>query len=368
MELSRSPIHDAASASRASFLRRHRWELVRSFGDVATEYASAKSSAASYDSSHIGRLSATGVDVLDLLNRLSTNLVEGIGVGSGARTVLTDERGRILDHLLVFNMGPWMLLIVGPENRERVMEWVDKYTIVDDVGLEDITLSTAMFTLLGPEAGQRLSSLAEEPVQGLDPCQWAYGAIEGTGVQILRTDSYGAPTYEVLAGVEEAPALWQAMKTGGIVPIGVDAFEALRVEMGVPGYGAELTDAYNPLEAGLWDSISFNKGCYIGQEVIARLDTYGKVQRHLVTIGIPMGVHVKSGSKLNYQGREVGTLTSVAHVPDKDGLLGLGYVRKESAFPGAKLSIADDPEATAEVLSLPSDFQEEAESQDGTQH
>ncbi len=351
MVTTKSPLHDEASASGAKFVEHHPWPLVSTFGDVSAEYEAARSTAALYDSSHFGRLSATGADVLDLLNRLSTNLVESIDAGSGARTVLTDERGRILDHLQVFNMGTRTLLIVGPQNRERVLEWIDKYTIVDDVEIEDVTLSTAMFTILGPEAPDRLSSLSGEQVRDLGIYHWANVSIQGTGVQVLRTDSAGYPTYEVLAKTEDALALWRAVSDAGIVPIGTEAFEALRIEGCMPGPEAELTDAYNPLEAGLWDSISFNKGCYIGQEVIARLDTYGKVQRHLVSIGFPEGIRVEIGSKLSYEGREVGSVTSVAQVPGKDGLLALGYIRKEASTLGTKLTLVNDPTASAEVLA-----------------
>ncbi len=351
MVTTKSPIHDEASASGASFVGHHPWPLVSTFGDVAAEYEAARTSAALYDSSHYGRLSATGADVLDLLNRLSTNLVESIDSGSGARTVLTDERGRILDHLQLFNMGTWTLLIVGPQNRERVLEWIDKYTIVDDVEIEDVTLSTAMFTVLGPQAREKLSSLAGEQIESLEPCRWTDASIQGTSVQVLRTDSAGSPTYDVVAGVEDAPDLWRAINGAGIVPIGTEAFEALRIESCVPGPEAELTDAYNPLEAGLWDSISFNKGCYIGQEVIARLDTYGKVQRHLVSIGFPEGIIVESGAKLSYDGREVGSVTSVAQVPGRDGLLALAYVRKEASALGTNLVLVNDPAVSAEILA-----------------
>ena len=347
----KSPIHDEASASGARFVEHDPWPLVSSFGDPTTEYEASRSSAALCDSSHFGRLSATGADVLDLLNRLSTNLVESIEVGSGARTVLTDERGRILDHLQVFNMGTWTLLIVGPRNRERVLAWIDKYTIVDDVQTEDITLSTAMFNILGPQARDKLSVLAGTQVNALDLYQWTDATIHGTGVQVLRTDSAGNPSYEVMSRVEDAAALWRAMKDAGIVPIGSEAFEALRIEGCIPGPEAELNDAYNPLEAGLWNSISFNKGCYIGQEVIARLDTYGKVQRHLVSIGFPGGTHVESGAKLSCDGREVGSVTSVAQVPGKDGLLALGYIRKEASALGTKLTLASDPAVSAEILA-----------------
>ena len=358
MDVSRSPIHDLAAASGAIFAQQQGWELPQSFGDVPSEYAAAKRCAALYDSTHVGRLKATGADVLDLLNRLSTNLIDRIEVGSGARTVLTDERGRILDLTLVINMGSHILLVVGPQNREKVSEWIDKYTIVDDVALEDITLKTAMFTILGQEAEIVLSSLTGAGtgagVGGLDLYQWMDATIGRSPVQVLRTGSPSLPAYEVIASPEEAPALWSELKDAGTVTIGSEAYEAVRIEAGIPGHSSELIDTYNPLEAGLWDSISFNKGCYIGQEVIARLDTYGKVQRHLVSISFPADAHVEDGLKLVHAGKEVGHITSVARLPETGGFLGLGYLRKEAAALGTKVTSGDDQGWQAEVVGLTS--------------
>jgi len=362
MEPTLSPIHDLASSVGASFTQWQGWELPSSFGDAASEYRAAKQAAALYDSTYLGRLKATGTDVLDLLNRLSTNLVDSIEEGSGVQTVLTDDRGRILDLLVVLNVGSHVLLITGPQNRDRIIQWIDKYTIVDDVTIEDVTLSTAMLSVLGPGAGPLLSRLTGVEIESLQPYHWMEATVGGKEIQIFCRDGIGMPRYEAVTAWEDVPAVWQALKDAGALPIGTDAHEALRVEAGVPGYSSELIDIYNPLEAGLWNSISFNKGCYIGQEVIARLDTYGKVQRHLVSVSFPPDAQIVDGLKLAYAGKEVGSITSIARLPETGDLLGLSYIRKEAAVPGTMVTFGEGQGLEAQVVALAPGSQPQSQS------
>ena len=125
--------------------------------------------------------------------------------------------------------------------------------------------------------------------------------------------------------------VWRELIGAGAVPAGLEAYEVLRVKEGAPVYDRELGDDYNPLEAGLWGSISFTKGCYIGQEVIARLDTYQKLQKHLVSLSFSSEAGIDAGVRLSREGREVGQVTSAARVPTTGATIGLGYVRKEAA-------------------------------------
>lgn len=352
MTVSRSPIYDLTASMSASFTEWQGWEVPTTFGDALAEYRAFKTGVALYDSTYVGRLKATGNDVLDLLNRLSTNLVDTIPEGKGVQTVLTDDRGRIIDLLLLLNMGPYILILVGPQNRQRVIDWVDKYTIIDDVTIDDITDNTAMFSVMGPEAASVLSFLIGSNIESLQEHSWMNAKIGENSVQILRRDGSNLLKYEIVAPREDAQQVWLELTKSGAVPMGTDAYEAIRVEAGVPGYGSELSDTYNPLEAGLWDSISFNKGCYIGQEVIARLDTYGKVQRHLVSVSFPFDAEVENGLKLAFAGKEVGFVTSIVRLPESGDLLGLAYIRKEAAALGTRVTFGDFESREAQVVGL----------------
>ena len=338
----RTPFYDIALAGGARFQEWYGWELPQSYGEVASEYRAAREEAALHDSSYTGRIRATGEDVLDLVNRLSTNEVVSLPEGQGAATVLTTDRGRILDLLSVLNLGDHILILTSPQTRDTVMEWIDKYTFVEDVTLEDVTPSTAMLSVIGPKAQSALGNLVSAHLENLASHQSESVSIAGAEGHIIRRDLVNTPRFEVVVLGRDAATVWQAIVATGAVPMGMEAFEAMRVEEGAPAYDRELSESYNPLETGLWGSISFTKGCYIGQEVIARLDTYQKVQKHLVSLRFSAGVAGSERAKLSKDGREVGQVTSAAWVPTTGVLVGLGYVRKEAAAVGTVLSVAGE--------------------------
>ena len=353
----RTPLHGLASKAGASFQEWGAWELPRAYSEVATEHRAALEGAVVHDSSYAGRVRATGEDVLDLLHRLSTNDVLSIEAGRGAPTVLTTDRGRILDLVSVLNLGDHVLLITGTGAPERVMEFIDKYTIVDDVTLEDVTSSTAMLSVIGPQAPSLLCSLDATDLMGFSSHDSVPVSIAGSAGHIIKRDLGTVPRFEVVVPHDHAEAVWKELVAVDAVPMGLEAYEALRIDMGSPEYERELGESYNPLEAGLWGSISFTKGCYIGQEVIARLDTYQKVQRHLVSLSFSPDARAEAGMKLTVDGKEVGEVTSVAMLPTTGGLIGLGYVRKDASEAGVSLGILDHDgtRAKVEAVVLPFD-------------
>ena len=348
MSLQRSHLHDTSAQAGAQFGEWYGWELPSSYGDLKSEYAAAVDGAALHDASYTGRIRATGEDTLDLLHRLSTNAVVSLQPGQGAPTVLTTDRGRILDLITVLNLEDHVLLLISPQAREAVVAWIDKYTIIEDVELHDVTLETAMLSVIGPRAHDRVTE-ALGGVPQLEPYGAAPFDVDGVSGHVVRRDMVDHPRFEVVVDGGDGPTVWRALVEAGAVPMGQDAVEVLKVERGEPWYGRELGEAYNPLEAGLWGSISFTKGCYIGQEVIARLDTYQKVQRHLVSLDFSPDAAVEQGLKLSYEGKEVGLITSVAKVPTTGRMISMAYVRKEAAAVGTRLEVAGSDGAWAEV-------------------
>lgn len=349
MAVHRTPLHDIATGGGAHSQEWYGWELPEVYSDVLTEYTAATESAAVHDSSYVGRVRATGVDVLDLLHRLSTNDVVSLEAGQGAPTIFTTERGRVLDLVIVFNLGDHVLLLTGPQTRDKVVEWIDKYTIVEDVVLENVTLSTAMLSVIGPKAPATLGDLVGVELDSFEAHRSSQISIAGVEGHVLRRDMVGLPRYELLVSSGDAERVWQKVTEAGAVPMGLEAFEALRVGNGVPGFGSELGESYNPLETGLWGSVSFTKGCYIGQEVIARLDTYQKVQRHLVSLSFSPGSQVSAGAELSKDGKGVGRVTSVARVPTDGQVIGLAYIRKDASEVGCLLSLPETEGAWAKV-------------------
>lgn len=308
--------------------------------------------------SNVGRLELTGEDALDLLNRLSSNKLEDLTPGAGMGSVLTSAKGRIVDLLLVLMLEDRLLLLVGPDARERVAEWIDFYTFVEDVTVRDVTPDTAMFSLIGPGAVALVEEVAGESVAALPPYGVRAANVGGVNVTVVREDFGALPGFDVIAPAEEGERLWRYLVErsagDGARPVGSLALDTVRVEQGVPAPGLELSEDYNPLEAGLLKHISFNKGCYIGQEVIARLDTYKKVSKYLVGLSWEGQDLPPAGASLTVDGKRSGVVTSAVESERLGRGIGLGYVRKAYAEPGSTLTLEQgDSELEVRVEALP---------------
>ena len=320
------------------------WQVPSSYSSVSEEYEVATNQVGLLDRSYVGRLSVTGEDGLDLLNRLSTNdLDELVVAGQGMYTVLTSSKGRILDLLFVLRLDDGLLVLTGPESRGTVAEWIDFYTFAEDVTVEDVTEDMAMLAVFGPESAALIEEMTGDDVSSLDRFHSAAANIGDMQVLVIRTDFVSVPGYDLAIPASSAERLWsELLERGaeyGIGPVGLEASELVRIERGVPGPGSELSEEFNPLEADMLEFISFNKGCYVGQEVVARLNTYQKVQKRLVSLSWDMDADPPRDAGLMLEGKRVGMLTSAAKSPRLQRGIGLGYVRKKQAQAGTQLTL-----------------------------
>lgn len=356
MTLHRSPLHTIAATRGSEFIERYGWELPAAYTDPVSEYQAATTSVAIYDASPMGRLKATGDDALDLLNRLSTNLVLDLEPGQGAPTILTTDRGRILDVIIVVHAGDHSLLLTSPGTQQPVIEFLDRYTIMEDLMVEDVSPITAMLALWGPDSGALLEKAAGVPLRGLPLNHTLLVDVGGCQVRVVACSMSDLPGFYLICPTDAAELVWQQMVDAGAAPMGNEAYEAMRVRYGVPLHGSEMGEDYNPLEAGLIGSIDFTKGCYIGQEVIARLDTYEKVQKYLVKLDFGPGADVVPGTILQSEGQAVGKVTSVATDPSTGEVIGLAYVRTKLGVVGTRLQLDTPGGQWAEIQALPQLF------------
>ena len=349
MALQRSALHQLTGGA---IEERFGWELPALISTASGEYLAATTGTAVHDISYMGRLHAIGADALDLLNRLSTNKVIDLVPGEGAPTILTTDQGRILDLIHVVNLEDHILMITSPELQQTIIDWLDKYTIMEDLEVEDHTTADTLLHLLGPQSRQWLEQTGGVDLDGLS----AYGAVSAqiaeTGVQVIDKPFGPLPGFALVLSNQDAPALWNNLVETGVIPIGTEAYDTVRVENAVPAYGNEMGQPYNPLEAGLIGSIDFAKGCYIGQEVIARLDTYQKVQKHLVTLRFSPDATPSPGAGLVQDGKVIGRVTSLGSIPDGGDTIGMGYVRKAFASEGVTLELETPAEGSAEITGF----------------
>ncbi len=303
-----------------------------------------------------GCLKATGEDALDLINRLSTNKVEHLEPGHWAPTVLTTDRGRIVDLLCVVHAGDCVYLLTSPGQQQPVIEWLDKYTIMEDLEVEDVSRSTAVVALAGVGADAVLGQAEDEPEYLPGKIYPAATVTVGGSEAIAVSRPLGClPCRLLILPGNAAHAVTSALAEAGAATADADQWETLRVGSGNPAFGSEMGEPYNPLEAGLIGAIDFTKGCYIGQEVIARLDSYDRVQKYLAVLRFSGGADATVGASLAHEGRTAGTVTSLYRTPGGE-LRGLGYVRTAAAVPGQTLELQPPASGTATVEDTPKLF------------
>jgi folate-binding protein YgfZ len=327
------------------------------YGDPEAELRAALTGCVLADGSNLARLRATGPDYLDLLHRLSTGDVVSLGAGEGRPTILTTPKGRIFERLFVHHLGDGgVLSIGGVGGGPRVLEHLARFTFAEKTGLADMTHDTFQFLIVGPQAERGLDA------SGLDRPESFHvrpGSLGGAEVSVLGQDGWSGDGYSVVGSIASAAEAWEALLPGveraGGRPTGDEPLEARRVLCGLPASGHELTEEHNPLEAGQWEAVSFDKGCYVGQEVVARLHTYDKVTGTLVGLELPADAALPAvGTRLFDENRPVGDLTSAVFPPGRAAPVGLGYVKRDSLRPGLELRIGDAAEGVmARVALLP---------------
>ena len=315
----------------------------------AAELRALRFAAGVADRSEAGRLDISGADALDLLNRLTTNALEELPDGRSKWTVLTNGDARVIDLLALGALDGRFLCLTSPGRAAEVVDWLDMYTFGEEIEVVDRTPGTFQLTLAGPEAEATLRAAVGSSDSFTPPARdnLARAAVAGADVVVWRMLGGGREVFEIVGERPDAERVSAALSGAGAVPVSAESWEARRIESGMPAYGAEFGAFTNPLESGLAGAISDEKGCYTGQEVIARLLTYRKVQRRLMLL--TLSGPASPGAKLTYEGASAGVATSVAAT--SDGFTALALVSAKHAEVGRTLSVADDG-ATA-VLSEP---------------
>ncbi|MBD0269006.1 MAG: folate-binding protein YgfZ [Cyanobacteria bacterium Co-bin8] len=317
-----------------------------SFGQDVAALAAVEAGVAVCDRSHWGLLQVSDEDRLRFLHNQSTNDFQRLKPGEGCETVFVTSTARTIDLATAYATEAAVLLLTSPGQDERLMSWMDRYIFfADKVKLKNLTAETAVFSLLGLESGPLLSRLGEISLpESLHSHTLAtFGQAE---VRVAAGSGLTSPGFTLLVAAEQAADLWTALIETGAVAAGDTVWNQLRVQQGRPVPGAELTEDYNPLEAGLWQTLSFEKGCYIGQETIARLNTYKGVKQQLW--GLKLQGEAAPGTPITLGDDKVGLLTSV--VETAAGTLGLGYIRTKAGGAGLAVRVGD---ADATVVDLP---------------
>jgi tRNA-modifying protein YgfZ len=284
-----------------------------------------------------------GNDSLDFLHRISTNSVKDLAKEEIRKTIFTSEKGRIIGLATILNFDGYLLLVTNISSKQKVTIWINKYIIGDDVKVSDASHRFNIFEVSGPQSNSFLSLFVGNTPAEIQPN--FFKVVNGDGILFFLAklkDHKNSDKFWILAEQENGKKLISNMIENkgpfDFSLIGEDAYNAYRIENGIAADPNELNDNYNPHEAKLIDLVDFKKGCYIGQEVIARLDTYDKVQKNLVGLCFAEPIEKsESFSLFDDKKNEVGTITSVAYSPKLKKNIALGYIKKSLAVQGTKV-------------------------------
>jgi folate-binding protein YgfZ len=293
------------------------------------------------DCSERGKLAFIGTEAKQLLQSQVTNDVEALTPGAGCYAALLSPKGKMLGDLRVLDTGAELWLDTERSALQGIFNVLHRARLGYDAELHKRTLQQGLISLVGPDA-RRVIGAAAEALPDQEHANAAI-AVDGIPARAIVTDL----GIDLICDAEQTGALIAALSGRGARRVPESAAEVLRIEHGRPRYGIDLDDTTIPQEAGLNDrAVSFSKGCYVGQETVARLYYKGKPNRHLR--GLRLSAPVAPGTELTADGRVVGRLGSVASSPEH-GPIGLALVRREVA-PGAEVATGD---ATATVVELP---------------
>lgn len=282
-----------------------------------------------------------GKDTLEFLHRVSTNDLKNLENQKIKNTLFTNEKGRLIDRTTLVNLNDYYLLLGGEKTQELLSSWINKYIIMEDIKLTDGRNEFLVLEILGPQAESYLTQICGKCIDDLeDNSVKNFEMDELTALIFKQVEKNNSKKYFMILKNEEAAKtidyLLNQNNIFDIKLVGEEAYNHYRIKMGWPESPYEINDNFNPYEADLIDEVNFKKGCYIGQEVIARLDTYDKVQKKLC--GILLNRNISSGDDLtiyNEENKEVGFITSLS--PNSHNTIGLAVIRKAYALPENKL-------------------------------
>ncbi|HXJ15785.1 MAG TPA: glycine cleavage T C-terminal barrel domain-containing protein [Candidatus Polarisedimenticolia bacterium] len=340
--------HRAAGARLAEF---EGCVLPENFSNFKEEYRVAREAVALFDTNLHVILTLTGRDRVSYLHAITSNDIKSLAAGSGTLALLLNPQGHILAELEVYALQEKLLVLSHASVRERAITTLRRYVIASQVRIEDLTDEMGSLAVEGPHAeevvkeacGVSLGSLREPAIRD--------STVEGFECHLLRRSHFGQIGAELIARREVLPALWRRLlarvRAHGGAPIGMATFNTLRLEAEVPWFPIDFNDQMIPHEAALEDShVSFNKGCYTGQEIVERVRSRGHVNRRRVSLKFSTTTPPPPGTKLRAGTTEVGSVTSSAFSPAAGAAIGMGYVRREHFSPG---SVLEFDGGTAEV-------------------
>jgi tRNA-modifying protein YgfZ len=356
----RTRLHDQTMTAGAVFIEEAGFQVPGRFGDATAEYDAARTAAVLVDQSPRGKIEVQGADAAKFLHNLTTNDVLQLRPGGGCEAFLTTTKAKIIAYLLIYRHAEpvepaGFSLDVAPGTADKVIQYLDRYVISEQVELSNHTTAFAQMHLAGPRSVDVLEQILGAGQAPKEPLRHTTARFQSAADGwVRRHNALGVPGYDLVCPAGQAAKLWQRLIQAGARPAGYEACEILRIEAGLPCEGADIDEnTFAPEVGRIAETICYTKGCYLGQESIVMARDRGQVNRTLVGVRLAGGP-VPHDSRLFAGDKEVGRVTSSAFSPRLGTAVGLAYVRRGHQEPGTQLEVeAANRRSPAEVVKLP---------------
>lgn len=358
-------LHEFHQSLGARFTELNGVEAVADYGAPPAEHLALYEAAGVLDLSFRSRLCLVGADRVRFLHGQVTNDVQRLRPGQGCYAALVTAKGKMESDLNLFALAEELLLDFEPGLSRTVTERLEKFIVADDVQVVDVAALYGLLSVQGPRAGAVVRALGLFSELPVNPFESAKSSDPTSGeIYLMNTPRLGGAVHNgfdlfvpTAALPVTADKLIAAAKSVGGRACGWQAFETARIEAGIPRFGADMDETTIPLEAGLEArAVSYQKGCYLGQEVINRIHAIGHVNRSLrgLRLDADLPLLPARGERLFHEGKEAGQFTSAVFSPRLQTNIGLGYVRREADTPGQEFTwnCSGQP-ASARLVPLP---------------
>ncbi len=359
MSIKKLPLHIVHESLGAVFRVSGDCLVPERYGDIRAEYEAVRNGVGLADLSDRGKLRLGGKEHLKFLQGMLTNDVMKLDGGKGMYAAILTVKGRMVSDMRVYREKDSVFLDLEPGLNTKVGELLKKFRLSYKADIDDLTESTGLVSVHGPSAADLLGEVIGEKNLPVNEFDHVRGSVHGREVTVVKVNRTGEEGYDIYAANEGLSDLWGLLtekgKGLGIIPVGRDALEILRIEAGIPVYGIDMDEETIPIEAGIWSALNFEKGCYVGQEVVARIKWRGHVNWHLLGFISDGDRAPERGSEVYMEEKKIGRITSGGLSPSLGKPIALGYIRREFKEPGTRVEIRsqDGSIEHAEVAALP---------------
>ena len=321
------------------------------FGDSQAEFEALRKACGVYDLGFRAKISLTGGDRVRWLNGMVTNNIRDLAAGSGVYAFLLNPQGHILGDLYAYNRGESITIDTEAGQSDKILATFDHYIIMDDVEVTNLSGQFTALGVAGPKAREVLAgagfAVPEMQLLQVQSMMW-----QGSECTLMRGEDADRLSYEIWLVPAAVKQLWDALLAAGATPAGYQALESHRIVSGIPRYGVDIRERDLPQETEQVRALNFNKGCYVGQEIVERIRSRGAVHRKFTGFVADGGQPIATGTKVVAGEKEVGEITSATTLrfAGRDKTVALGYIRREVGVPGRAVMVGA---AKATVVQLP---------------